>query len=70
MEAIKHATSANDFIDRLIKKNCTPRYKAENLSFDSIYTNWWNDKDDLMSKIDSRLKKGEILGISYKSSIL
>lgn len=70
MDAIKHATSANDFIDRLIKKNCTPRYKAGNLSFDSMSAGVWYGKDDVMSKIDSRLKKGEVLGISYKSTIL
>lgn len=69
MTVMKDASSANDFIDDLIEKNCKPRV---NPSFKLSYE---EDGDftsvaSLMRTINKELDDGEIIGFDYKASTL
>tara|TARA_R110002072_G_scaffold534_7_gene4217 strand:+ start:112252 stop:113613 length:1362 start_codon:yes stop_codon:yes gene_type:complete len=69
MSIIKRSTSKDDFFDKLVAKSCYPRTKInEQLHFQSDDS--FTSRGSMMNTIDDRLERGEILGISYNSSVL
>lgn len=60
-----------DVVNRMIDKNCKNRRRLyENIEVETNYTGLLTSSDDLISEMDEQLNKGNIVGISYKLSLL
>ncbi|MBT7608459.1 MAG: hypothetical protein HN576_01805 [Bacteriovoracaceae bacterium] len=67
--AIGKSSSANVYIDNLIKKMCNPRLKPKKIvtvEADDMFTS----VDSLMTSMDASLAKGKIIGLSYTANML
>ena len=66
MKVIHSSSSSNDFIDKLVAKNCTPRLQLpKELELHEI-----DDEEEIWPKIDSQLESGKIAEVSYYSDVL
>ncbi|MCP4915232.1 MAG: hypothetical protein GY909_19080 [Oligoflexia bacterium] len=69
MTVMRGASSANDFIDKLIAESCKPRVKPTiSLSYES--DDMFTSTNSMMNTINNKLNSGDVLGLSYWATVL